>query len=235
MGNDLRKIPPADLAILSNPAVIAVNQDTTASSIVRRSLTYFPTNDTAALLNPQFPSSQPLLQFWSGPLTTTTNTTAGMDMVVLFINGLDTTTTMNATLADIFVDNGPGGTAPQIEMSWEIRDLWSPFNRMSDATAASIISGTSTGNMTVATTDTNGNNVTMEIPMFNITTEGSYGDAVAKANTSSVPGFMEMMLGSVVGVVEKGGEMSVGVEGHGVRLFRLRAVAEVGGRKRDEL
>ncbi|RDL35363.1 uncharacterized protein BP5553_07294 [Venustampulla echinocandica] len=36
MGNDIRKIAPADLAILSNPAVIAVNQDPLGSSASRR-------------------------------------------------------------------------------------------------------------------------------------------------------------------------------------------------------
>jgi len=63
----------------------------------------------------------------------------------------------------------------------------------------------------------------------------SYKDAVAKANSSSIPGFMEMMLGQVVGTMEKGGSMSVGVEAHGSRMFRLRALPAAGGRKRDEL
>lgn len=36
MGNDIRSILPADLAILSNAAVIAVNQDPNGSSASRK-------------------------------------------------------------------------------------------------------------------------------------------------------------------------------------------------------
>lgn len=36
MGNDIRKIAPVDLAILSNPPVIAVNQDPLGRSASRR-------------------------------------------------------------------------------------------------------------------------------------------------------------------------------------------------------
>lgn len=36
MGNDIRSIQPSDLSILSNPAIIAINQDPSGSSAARR-------------------------------------------------------------------------------------------------------------------------------------------------------------------------------------------------------
>lgn len=94
-------------------------------------------------------------------------------MVVVMINGNNATTVMNATLADIFVDNGAAGTAPQVKLSWEVRDLWA--NRMSDAEAQSIITASSaTGN---ATTGYNGTRV--GAGRYN-STKTSYAEGLAK-------------------------------------------------------
>jgi len=49
---------------------------------------------------------------WSGSLKSKTGGDQS-DMVVLLINGKHDTAVMNATLADIFVDNGPRETAAQ--------------------------------------------------------------------------------------------------------------------------
>lgn len=115
---------------------------------------------------------------------------------------------------------------------------------MSDTVVAAIINGTITSNMTVpvttTTVDGNGNasggdvTATVNVKRFNVQ-EMSYGDAVQGANSSKVDGFMEMMLGEVVGMVGMGGVLSEGVEARGSRMFRLRALEGVGGRRRDEL
>ena len=57
MGDDIRSIKPADLAILSNAAIIAVNQDPSGSSATRRCL--YNTNATDS----NFIST---IQMWSG-------------------------------------------------------------------------------------------------------------------------------------------------------------------------
>jgi hypothetical protein len=96
MGNDLRAISPADLSILSNAAVIAVSQDPSGSSASRRWM--YSINATS--------TNNQVVQMWSGSLKSTTGDQN--DMVVLLINGNNETTITNASLADIFVDNGPG-------------------------------------------------------------------------------------------------------------------------------
>ncbi len=73
---------------------------------------------------------------WSGSLANTTNSTFS-DEVVLLVNGADTPLLMNASLADIFVDSGPKGTAKEVKFPWEVRDLWA--GRMSNSQAAGII------------------------------------------------------------------------------------------------
>ena len=76
MGNDILSIPPADLAILSNAAIIAINQDPSGSSAARRWI--YATNETDI-------NSRAAIQIWSGSLTSTTGG-AQSDMVVLLIN-----------------------------------------------------------------------------------------------------------------------------------------------------
>jgi len=78
------------------------------------------------------------------------------------------------------------------------------------------------------------NGTVVQVPRFNVS-EMSYGEAVAKANSSGVEGVMDMMLGSVVGKVEAKGGMMVDVEAHGSRMFRLRAMGGAGVKRRDEL
>lgn len=208
MGNDIRKIIPADLAILSNAAVIAVNQDPSGSSAARRWIS--PSNTL---------STTPTTQMWSGSLVSTTGGTYS-DMVVLLVNGHDSPQVLNATLADIFVDNGLAGTAPQAQMSWEVRDLWA--NRMSDSLAAEIISSSSAaGNYTTG---------------YNATTVG--GDERYNATkTSYAEGLKAMdprLLGNVTTTVSAGGMVTATVDAHGAAMFRLRAVG-ASMRKRDEL
>ena len=203
MGNDIRSIAPADLAILSNPAVIAVSQDPSGSSAARRWM--YATNDTDV-------NGQAAIQMWSGNLKSTTGGGQN-DMVVLLINGNSNTTVMNATLADIFFDNGAAGTAPQAKMSWEVRDLWA--NRMSDDEAQAIISASSATQN--ATTGGSGR--------YNATLM-SYADGLAQNNT--------LLLGNVTTTVQPSGTITATVDPHGAAMFRLRALPS-GMKKRNEL
>lgn len=209
MGNDVRVIKPADLAILSNAAVIAVSQDPSGSAAVRRWM--LPASVAS--------SATPVTQMWSGSLASTTGGEQS-DMVVVLVNGGANSAVMNATLADIFVDNGPGGTAPQVQMAWEVRDLWA--NRMSDLEAGNIINGTA--GLSNATT---GYNATVAAAgRFNVT-KTSYKAGLA-ANSS-------ILLGEVATTVAAGGAVTATVDAHGAAMFRLRAIATASVKRRDEL
>lgn len=130
-------------------------------------------------------------------------------MVVLFINGGNTSTTMNAALANIFVDNGAAGTAQQVNMSWEVRDLWA--NRMSDEEAGWIIgNSTATGNAT-----TGYNATTVGTGRYNAT-KTSYAQGLANKD--------DLLLGKVTTTVQPSGAITATVDPHGARVFRLRAV-----------
>jgi len=202
LGNDLREVPAADLAIISNAAVIAVNQDPNGSSASRRWI--YTTNDTDV-------NGRAEIQMWSGGLKSTTGGDYN-DEVVLLINGNNKAAIMNATLADIFVDSGTRGTAKQLKISWEVRDLWT--NRMSNAEAASIISGNGTTS-----------NSTGIAQRYNATTT-SYADGLARKN--------ELLLGSVTTTVQPSGTIIATVAPHGAAMFRLRALPSA-AKKRDEL
>ncbi|KAI6716367.1 alpha-galactosidase [Diplocarpon mali] len=211
MGNDIRIIAPSDLSILSNAAVIAVNQDPRGSSASRRWMRVPGSKD---------PYSGPALQLWTGSLQSTIGGDQE-DVLVLLVNGLDETTTVNASLAEIFADSGPAGKAPQVQMSWEVRDLWA--NRMSNETAAAIISASSaTSNATTG---------------FNATTVG--GDtrynATATSYKQGLANKNELLLGNVTTTVQPSGTISASIAPHGVAMYRLRYAGGGALRKRDEL
>ena len=130
-------------------------------------------------------------------------------MVVVLINGNNATTVMNATLADIFVDNGPAGTAAQVKIPWEVRDLWA--DRMSDSEAQAIISASSaTGN------DTTGyNGTTVGAGRYNAT-KTSYAEGLANKDP--------LLLGKVSTTVKPSGTIFATVAPHGAAMFRLRAL-----------
>lgn len=219
MGHDIRTTTPRTLSILSNPAIIAISQDPLGSSAVRRWLYNIPASSSSSSPPSTWPSdphaSIPSIQLWTGALAPTTSTAPKTnDALVLLINGGPTPLTLHASLADIFFDSGPAGTAPQIGLAWELRDLWA--DRMSDAEAGWII-----GNVTDADNKTMGDfaGVVAGRDRFNVSRTG-YAEALAKAD--------DRVLGSVTSTVMPRGTVSAVVEGHGVRVFRLRAVGEKG-------
>lgn len=208
MGNDIRIIKPSDLAILSNAAIIAINQDPEGNSATRKWM--YTTDDIDA-------DGRAAIQLWTGSLKSTTGGDYD-DMVVLFINGNNKPTVMNATLADIFIDSGPSGTAAQVEISWEVRDLWA--NRMSNAEAQEIISiSSATRNAT-----TGYNATTAGAGRYNAT-KRSYAEGLAQNDP--------IILGNITTTVKPSGTVVATVDPHGAAMFRLRAVPTAV--KRDEL
>lgn len=208
MGNDFSKISNKTLSILMNAAAIAVSQDPLQVSAARR--WYYETSDIDEW-------GKGSIQMWSGNLNSTTDTEYN-DMVVVLVNGNNSTTTMNATLADIFVDSGTGGTAPQASMSWEVRDLWA--YRMTDEEAQAVIDAANATMEGVVAAPLNSTNV------YNATAV-SYADGLEAKN--------ELLLGKVTTTVAPQGTLTAEVERHGAAMFRLRVVPTDPVRKRTEL
>jgi alpha-galactosidase len=203
MGNDLSKIKPASLSILQNPAILAISQDPVGNAAVRRWM--YSVNDTDN-------NGVGTIQMWSGYLNSTTGTDYN-DMVIMLVNGGSKSRVLNATLVDIFVDNGPSGSAAQVGISWEVRDLWA--NRMSDADAATII----------ASADGETNVTAVTAGRYNAT-KTSYAEGLLNLDP--------LLLGNVTTTVAPSGTVTATVDAHGVAVLRLRAVPTAAS-KRDEL
>lgn len=209
MGNDFTKISNKTFSILSNAAAIAVNQDPGHSSAARR--WYYETEDVDEY-------GKGSIQMWSGSLNSTTDSEWD-DMVVILINGNNSPTTMNASLADIFIDSGTAGTAAQASMSWEVRDLWA--NRMTDEEAQAVIDAAN------ATYTGGDSGVSLNSTKLYNATETSYAAGLEAKN--------ELLLGVVTGTVGPQGVITAEVERHGAAMFRLRAIIPEATRKRTEL
>jgi len=151
------------------------------------------------------------IQMWSGTLDSTTGGDYS-DEVVLLINGKNVEAVMNATLVDIFIDSGNKGTAPEVKISWEVRDLWA--NRMTTNEAQAIINANGT-----ATNETN-------VQARYNSTETSYSDGLKAKN--------EILLGNITTTVQPSGTIIATVPPHGAAMFRLRALPTAMA-KRDEL
>ncbi|KAJ5100711.1 Alpha-galactosidase [Penicillium angulare] len=180
MTNVMTSIDAQTLSILQNTAVLAVSQDPESSSAVRIWRYYVDGGE---------------IQLFSGSLS-------GGDQLVLLLNSSPKAREMNATLADIFWSDGPGGTASEIQSSWDVYDLWA--NRMSNATANSIIEGS--------------NNATRPI---NMTALGGSESVYKKVPLPT----SKALMGSKVGTVKANGRVTARVQPHGVALLRLREVA----------
>jgi alpha-galactosidase len=129
IGTDVRTLDAANLAIYSNPAVIALNQDPSGSAATR--VWRYLCNDTDVY-------GQCETALWVRSL-------ANGDFAIALLNGANSTMNLTATAEDIFVYNDLTGTSkpgPQISSTWDIHDLWA--NRMSAAEAQAIINANST-------------------------------------------------------------------------------------------
>lgn len=128
IGTNIRTISPANLAILSNPAIIALNQDPSAGAAIRK---------WRYLVDPD--------DYGQGEIALWTRVMKNGDTVIALLNAGNTTRTMNATMNDIFFDQRTAGAykaPPELSQTWDVYDLWA--NRMTDEEAQSIISGNGT-------------------------------------------------------------------------------------------
>jgi len=126
MGTDVAGISAANLAILSNPAVIALNQDPSANAGQRVWRQECDDVDEWG---------QCEIALW-------VRTLANGDTVIALINGANSSQALTANLTDIFYGNSHGGTskpAPQLRETWNVYDLWA--NRMTNAEASSVLNG----------------------------------------------------------------------------------------------
>ena len=211
MGNDISLMDAKTLSILSNPAIIAINQDPIGMPAFK--VWQKPNqiqNDTysSALY------TQGETYFWTGKLQ-------GGDMVAAFVNAGSSPTAMSATMEDIFIDQVTTGSSKPVKMitqTWDVYDLWA--NRMSDTIAQSIINGNVTRNIN-GTTLNSGN-----APINYNSTAVTYKEGLAVNNTA--------LLGAKIGVLTSAGTLNAEVASHGVAVFRLRSQGTA-KRKRDEL
>ena len=138
MGNDITTMSPATLSILSNPAIIAINQDPLGMSAIRV-WQYNATVDNYG---------QGTYELWVAKLS-------GGDYAVALLNFGNDTLAINATLQDIFYDKSSTGAkspAAEVAESWDVYDCWA--NHLDDTTASAIIAGNATMNATTMSVST---------------------------------------------------------------------------------
>ena len=194
MGNDLRTLSAPSLTILNNPAVIAVSQDPEGRSVtrVRRELN---------IAKDKYGVGE--IQVWSGSLF-------GGDQVVLLLNAAGEDAQISASLEEIFLHDGPEGSAPQVSEEWEVYDLWG--NRMDDALAQKILDAD----------DKEVEKLWKQANWYNAT-EMSYKDGLKKWD--------ERLMGKKIGKIAPGGTLSAKVKRHSVEMYRLKSIGHGGKRK----
>jgi alpha-galactosidase len=146
IGTNIGTLSPSNLAIYSNPAIIALNQDKSAGG-AHRNWRYFVDPDETG----------------EGEISMWTRTLDNGDRVVAFLNAANTSQAMNASMDEIFFDERTAGAYQQPEelrQSWDVYDLWA--NRMSNDEARSILNGNATGIGANSTTRYNATAVSYE-------------------------------------------------------------------------
>ncbi|KAF9731611.1 melibiase [Paraphaeosphaeria minitans] len=159
IGTNVGTLSPQNLAILSNPAIIALNQDPSAGAAIRK-WRYFVEPD----------------KYGQGEISLWTRVLDNGDTVIALLNAGNSTRAMNATIDDIFLDQRTAGAykaPPELSETWDVYDLWA--NRMSNEKAQAILGD---GNGTAS-------NATMTAP-FNATAT-SYADGL-KNNVTALYG-----------------------------------------------
>ena len=191
VGADLRELSPKTLTILNNPAIIAVNQD----PLGRSASQIYKSTDVK-----KDRYGQGEVQIWAGPLYPT-------DQLVVFLNAADEDLDMTISLNDIFIHEGPEGSAPQTKDEYDVHDLWA--DRMDDSTAQQILAGKEQ----------------YKKKWYN-STETSYKEGLDKGDSR--------LLGKRVGSIgPQHSELKAKVPRHATRVFRLRSLN--GGQRRYAL
>lgn len=180
LGNDLRDMDASTLSIINNPAIIAISQDPRGKAVQRVS-------NNQSVSKDEFGIGE--AHVWSGPL-------ANGDQVVIFLNAANEDLEMSASLAEIFVMDGPGGSAPQVKQTWAVHDLWA--SRMAEADVQTILKE-KTGKIS---------------GVYNAT-ELPYAQGLEKDDAR--------LFGEKVGVVNAGGHLETHVKRHAAKVFRLRS------------
>lgn len=130
MGTNIPSLSPSHLSILSNPAVIALNQDATGTAGVRKW--------REVLSDDVDDDGQGEIALW-------TRVMDNDDTVIALLNAGNSSRVMRATAEEIFLDQATAGTyvpAPELSTPYDVYDLWA--NRMSDDEAAAVIAGNAT-------------------------------------------------------------------------------------------
>ena len=201
IGADIRDLPASALSILNNPAIIAINQDPMGKAVERVSRNFNVKKDKYG---------QGETHVWSGPL-------ANGDQIVLIVNAADEEMELSADLEDIFINDGPGGSAKQIQEKWNVHDLWG--NRMSETDAQQLIDAKPEEIQTVA----------KRINWYN-STEIPYSEGLKNEDPR--------LFGKKIGTAGPGGAITAMVPRHGAAVYRLRPASPTGWRKglyKDEL
>ncbi|KAF2868968.1 alpha-galactosidase [Massariosphaeria phaeospora] len=154
IGTNVGTLSPANLAIYSNPAILAINQDPSAGGASRKWRYFVDPDETG-----------------EGEISLWTRGLKNGDRIVALLNAANSTMMMNASMNEIFFDQRTAGAyrePEELRQTWDIYDLWA--NRMSEEEAASIINGNAT---------TRGNHTTR----FNATAT-SYAEGIANNDTA---------------------------------------------------
>ena len=186
IGADLRHLSAETLTILNNPAIIAVNQDPLGRSAIRIR------RNTTVAKDPDYGQGE--TQIWSGALYP-------HDQVVLFLNAANEDLEMATSLAEIFVHDGPGGSAPQVRQKWDLYDLWA--DRMDTPVAKKILGANAKA-------------------LPKVIGKMDWYNSTAKPYAEGLKEGDQRLLGKLVGGVAPGGEVRVQVPRHAIRMFRLR-------------
>jgi alpha-galactosidase len=191
LGNDLREMDATTLSIINNPAIIALSQDPRGKAVQR-----VARNDSV----PKDEYGVGETHVWAGPLD-------NGDQVVILFNAANEDQDITASLNEIFVMDGPGGSAPQVQQTWAIHDLWSNgYSRMTKVDADAIL---------MARSSSARKDVFANLRTYN-STQMSYADGL-KAGDSR-------LFGEKIGTVAARGEISMRVPRHACKVLRLRAV-----------
>lgn len=128
IGTNVGTLSPANLAIYSNPAILATNQDASAGA-AKRVWRYLVDADETG----------------EGEISLWTRSMSNGDRVVALLNAGNTTRNMNFTMDEVFFDERTAGAyraPPEISQTWDVYDLWA--NRMTEAEASMVLNGNAT-------------------------------------------------------------------------------------------
>ncbi|PNH76832.1 hypothetical protein VD0001_g710 [Verticillium dahliae] len=191
-----RIMDSAALSIINNPAIIALSQDPHGRAVYRVRRDIGPPRVPVA---DEYAAQE--AHIWSGRL-------ANGDQAVIFLNAAGADLDMKASLAEIFVGDGPRGSAPHVRVGWSVHDLWA--HRMPLETAEALIGASDDGVRADVLRAANWYNAT-EIP---------YAQGLANEDPR--------LSGEKIGEVQAGGDLEVKVVKHSARVFRLRRIAVEG-------